>query len=600
MTRRSFLPLFLAASLAANAEAKELTTVASFLKDDRGAHLAAMAGTGTAVNGDLFAVLSNPASLAGLNRYQAAFEHDAMILDISGNFASIGGPYGDHFALGLSYNGIDYGSTLKTTVADPFGSSNATFTGADQALGLSAGYRMGYYNNIYVGASYRYYELEIDRYNAYGHAFDVGAQWDVWLRDDKWSGLRLGASILNLGPNIAFRNTGEKVPTTWRVGGTYRNRLAGFDVEGSADIVGGHGEEAHGRLGVGVSPIDWLVVRGGFNSERDFASGLSGGLGVLWNDVNVDYAYIPYGDFGARHRISLAYSWGTPRQVMSPYARVEADRAAPRREPRRSKYETTLEREGLVPGQAPRAEIVAPLPEVRRSSRAAAPAPAVVAEPMPSAPPAPAPRATPPPRAETKPAESVVPAQEGPKVVRRASAPETTSGGPVVIRKADPVPPPVIVEQPLEELPRRATPSPAPAPLPSSPIAPAVVAPVPARAESADVKELLRMAAVMMERERYAEAIEQYRRAMAADPGSPRILYNMATAQFLAKNYNEAQASYRRVIDRQPGDAESWFYLGLCQFKLGDYDNAVTSWKRTVALDPNNEDARSYLSSLGE
>ena len=65
-------------------------------------------------------------------------------------------------------------------------------------------------------------------------------------------------------------------------------------------------------------PDNWLknilAVRagykyGGSNSEK--LSSFHGGCGFSWHDTQLNYAFVPYGDLGNTHRISLSMKFGT-------------------------------------------------------------------------------------------------------------------------------------------------------------------------------------------------------------------------------------------------------------------------------------------------
>jgi hypothetical protein len=544
-------------------QAAEVTSIAEFLREDRGARIPAYGGAGSAWGGDLFALGSNPASLAHIDRFQAAFEHDALIFDISGNYAALGGPFRERLAWGVSYAGIDYGSTLRTTTPDPFGASNASFTGNDLAIGLHGAYKLGRHGQYGLGATYKYYELRIDNYAATGSAWDVGFLWDILYTDATPSGFKFGASLLNAGADAQFRVTPESLPTTWRLGGSYAGSLIGQDVEGALDLVGGKGVETHFRAGVGWKPLSWLTLRAGGNAERDFLGGFTAGFGVQWNDLNVDYAWIPFGDFGDRNRISLSYNWGTPRGVIQPPGIPTG--AAPK--------------ERTPPYRPPVVEPKNPVVRQRPVSASATSPPVVYVEPAA--------------RAQTPViTQAAPPLTQGPVVVRGADTrvlKETE--GPVVVRRAEP-----IVET------RAAVVTPAPSgPLvlrPASSPAAATIA-VPASASNrALAEDLIRQANAYTGVERYDEAIELYKRALELDPSSSRIYFNLATAYFLNRDYAAAMPHFRTTIAMRPNDAEAHFYLGVCQYRTGDVDGAAASWRKTLQLDPANETAKHYLESL--
>ena len=47
-----------------------------------------------------------------------------------------------------------------------------------------------------------------------------------------------------------------------------------------------------------------LALRGGYRTGQDIGSGVSYGAGLKINTINLDYAYVPYGNLGDTQRIS--------------------------------------------------------------------------------------------------------------------------------------------------------------------------------------------------------------------------------------------------------------------------------------------------------
>ncbi|RMH56434.1 MAG: hypothetical protein D6679_09130 [Candidatus Hydrogenedentota bacterium] len=353
------------------------TTVGEFLRSERGAKIPAYGGAGVGLSGDLFAVQNNPAALAGLDRYEFALERDQMILDISGNHVSLGGPLGRRFALGLSYTGIDYGSTLRTTTTDPAAATGATFDGQDRSVGVVFGMRVGNSSPINLGLTLKTYQMEIDQYQADGPAFDFGIQWQP--SRGRLAPLRLGASVINLGPKTTFFRAEESLPTTWRLGGAWTGHLGGTRLEAALDLVGGTGQDVHVQTGAGIWIGNVLALRLGYDGTRDIDNGFSGGAGLEWKDLVVDYAYLPYGDLGTRNRISMKYLFGNTR----PPAPSSSSSSKSRLGKKTSASETT---------KSPSVPEKKPAPEPFTPARTAAAPPAAsrtpTAEPSPYLPPA--------------------------------------------------------------------------------------------------------------------------------------------------------------------------------------------------------------------
>lgn len=316
-SKRAFIAGILLTFSAMVSHASVGTTVGNFLKDDRGGRIGAYGGAGTAFYGDLAAASANPAGLAGLHRYEMVLEKDDLILDISENYAAIGGPWRDRYGWSLAFTGINYGQTLKTSLSDPSGVTGQTFSGDDFSVTAGLGKRFGWRGNLSIGAAVKWYRLEIDSFNSSGAALDLGLQWRPRGRR-KFLPFQIGLSVLNIGPDAQFRNVKEPIPTTLRLGAAYFNEIMSAPYEISLDVVGGEGEDAHVRVGGGILLFDILSLRLGYDGGQEIQQGITGGLGMSWKDLSVDYAYIPYGSFGSRSKLSLKYNFGKEKSGREP------------------------------------------------------------------------------------------------------------------------------------------------------------------------------------------------------------------------------------------------------------------------------------------
>ena len=70
-------------------------------------------------------------------------------------------------------------------------------------------------------------------------------------------------------------------------------------------------------LQMGVEDVvhEFLSLRAGYravyaDTQILGLTGLSVGLGLQIQNLGIDYAYLPYGDLGTTHRISLNYAFG--------------------------------------------------------------------------------------------------------------------------------------------------------------------------------------------------------------------------------------------------------------------------------------------------
>ena len=51
--------------------------------------------------------------------------------------------------------------------------------------------------------------------------------------------------------------------------------------------------------------VSQKTLRGESKTNQDIGEGITAGIGLKMGKTSIDYAYVPYGDLGDTHRISL-------------------------------------------------------------------------------------------------------------------------------------------------------------------------------------------------------------------------------------------------------------------------------------------------------
>lgn len=269
------------------------------LRGTPGARTAGMGGAYTAFADGPLALYYNAAGLGALERNRLLLQYDNSFLDINRSDVAFGRPVaGGGFGLGVTV--IDYGTMIRTTTASK--TNAGSFSASDMLI--RTGYGRPVSDRLSLGGTLGYYRMEIADVIADGVTADVGA-----LYQSPWSGLTFGASVRNIGTRAQFTLDEEELPLTLVLGASYRpaNRLLFVLDYESARNQGGVI-----RAGAEYQLIDALALRVGYNGSNETDNGLTLGAGFSFNDIRLDYAYVPFGDLGQSHRISAEVAFGAP------------------------------------------------------------------------------------------------------------------------------------------------------------------------------------------------------------------------------------------------------------------------------------------------
>jgi len=292
------------------------TTGATFLKIEAGARPVAMGGAFVAVADDANTTYWNPAGLAQLEGSEITAMHNEWLQGIRYEFLGYAQPIkwgGGTQGLGVSVMAL-YTTGLEqrtTETSEPEG----TFAAYD--IAVAGAYACKVSRAISIGANVKLIHQKIENETAWGGAIDIGLLYRFPDPRRRFSRdiLQLGFVVQNIGPKIKFIEESDPLPLNIKAGiaktfdlKSIKSKLTlALDVNAPIDNV------PNGHFGVEfvyqkMKDIA-LAARAGYktNTIKDLnaLSGLSAGAGFVWKRMAIDYVWVPYGDLGNTHRISL-------------------------------------------------------------------------------------------------------------------------------------------------------------------------------------------------------------------------------------------------------------------------------------------------------
>jgi len=303
---RAVMCVFLIAGLATISPAADSpgTTGFQFLKTQVGARPAGMAGAFLAISGDVNSIYYNPAGIATLSQRTAGFTYLKHLLDLNFGFVGFVQPAFGPGNLGIGLSFMDYGDFKKT---DNTGEVLGNFSA--NSVCLTAVYSVHLLANLDLGFSGKYIRAAIDNYSADAFAADAGLLYHFPKQM-----LTLAAGFFNVGQSTsAFIQTKDELPMCMRFG--LAKKLEHLPLMLSLVGYRYQNEEWHAALGGEFTLIPQAFLRIGYDNigqdlqvggNKDRFAGASIGLGYVWRNVNLDYAFSSMGEIGSLNRFSIS------------------------------------------------------------------------------------------------------------------------------------------------------------------------------------------------------------------------------------------------------------------------------------------------------
>lgn len=272
------------------------TAVLPLLKIGQGPRPAAMGESFTGLADDASAVYWNPAGLSRLDNWQVSLSHHQWFVDIKDEVLHGAVPVGPGaLGIGVIYAGepdVEYWD--EPTGGFAYGRTWSTVVTAGYGLRLGTGYALG------ISAKGLYEDLLEER--GWGGGLDIGAL----ARPLPLLGV--GVAARHLGLASFTTSGGERLPAEVVGGFSLDTRYLRATLDATFALF----DNKPGiRAGLEFQPVPMLALRAGYRTgpvdvrSLGALSGLTAGIGVALGGIGVDYAFTPYGELGATHRVGI-------------------------------------------------------------------------------------------------------------------------------------------------------------------------------------------------------------------------------------------------------------------------------------------------------
>ncbi|MFH1618649.1 MAG: PorV/PorQ family protein, partial [bacterium] len=238
--------------------------------------------------------------LGRVGQHEATFMHNRYFQGISQEYLGFASAQG----WGINANFVNSGDIARTTISNPDGTGLGNTKLTDLALG--AGYGWSLDDFLVLGAGFKYIRESAAGISATGYAVDLGALYSL----PAVKGLNFGFAIQNIGPRVKFQSANENLPLNIRGGAAYSFSAYGQNSTVAVDIMQEASEGVLAGLGLETVIAGMMPVRLGFNTRNEAGPGITAGMGWIYGNCSIDYAFVPFGELGTAHRISVSVRWG--------------------------------------------------------------------------------------------------------------------------------------------------------------------------------------------------------------------------------------------------------------------------------------------------
>lgn len=270
-----------------------------FLKIGVGERAIGMGGAFCSIADNVTAVYWNPAGLAQLKMRELSAMHLQYLVGVKSEYLGYAQPIGKGTLAGqISF------LHSKSGRRDDKGNTIGEFWDYEGILTL--GYGRWLNSVLSLGINLKTIYTRFDTDEASGIAFDIGCLYKTPIE-----GLGIGIVLQNIETGLKYTDQSESMALNLKIGTSYRfGRSLIFSSD--ADTFGNKINFRFGSEYTFIPVWKWglrIAARVGYKtatiSDLGALSGVSAGMGLGWKAYGMDYAWVPHGDLGNTHRISL-------------------------------------------------------------------------------------------------------------------------------------------------------------------------------------------------------------------------------------------------------------------------------------------------------
>lgn len=266
---------------------------ADFLNIGVGAGPVGMGEANAALATGADGIFYNPAAIADQRLAEISSMYGDWFADTTYQYLGLVVPVNNIGPLGISYNALNYGSIPAYTSS---GARTGEVTALDSLITLSWAKRIN--KKLAWGLNLKYISQKLDTTTANSIAADIGIKYDLNQM------IKLAVVTKNQLARLRFISEEASVPTPIVFGLAFLpSAIDSFKL--SLDYNMMQREDNYINIGAEYSFNNYFSLR--FGSAR---SKLQGGVGFASPFFALDYAYVPYENLGATHRVSFTLNFG--------------------------------------------------------------------------------------------------------------------------------------------------------------------------------------------------------------------------------------------------------------------------------------------------